>query len=481
MHWTPNTSSQAIRHRTAKWLLVAFCGLVALGLTITPAEILTTKILVTLCAGLLVLLLLWRGKTETLYLVAIASFAVGYRSVYVGQKSFFVPSELIAWMLALALLGQNARASRATFSALPKSILFLVAWCLAALAWTADALVHWDPVLAMIKLWILALPVFYATSRLIARLEQFQTIFRILILVSLYMSILAIVEFELPQIAEHFPWLFNMKLAVLDTQQGFVRSYMSFWGHPSGVIIVGWGMLAAVDEALHGKELRWKLLALGTIAVSIAVVYHAGQRTTWVGLTIALFVFVILSGNRWAVLFWLGLPVIGAFLPASFWRRSFSSLPFSSEFDVDTSNLKRLDRYKSALETVRENPLLGSGFGENLVHNEFLSFAAHAGLPAALAFIVFLAHLLVRLWRAYTLSILPAYRRYGRLFLALFITWLFDLNLHPVLGVPPLAAPYWFMLALAWQFSGLALGSGPLPTSSTEVSRDDNHCARPNF
>ena len=482
MHWILNTAFQSIRNRNTKWLLIACCILAALGLNaIIPAEILTTKALVVLCAGALMLWLLWHGKTEALYLVAIASFAVGHRSIYVGQKSFFVPSELIAWTLALVLLGQHALAGRAPFVPLPKPILFLVVWCLAALVWTPNVLVHWDPVLAMIKLWILALPVFYATANLIARLEQFQTIFRILILVALYMSVLEIVEFKLPEIAVHFPWFFNLKLAALDTQQGFVRSYMSFWGHPSGVIIVGWGILAAADEVFHGKEFLWKVLAIGTMALGIVTVYYAGQRVTWIGLAIALSVFVVLSKKRSAVLFLFCAPVIASLLPTNFWLRFFSALPFSSGFGVDTSNLNRLNRYKFALVKVKNNPLLGAGFGDDLVVNEFLSFAAHVGLPAAVAFIAFLVQLLIRLWRTYTLPFLSASKRYSRLFLALFITWLFDLNLHPVLGVPPLAAPYWFMLALAWQLTNLALKSGPLAGSSTEVSCDGNHCARPNL
>src|SRR5262249_1291396 len=201
-------------------------------------------------------------------------------------------SELIAWALALVLFGQNALAGRASFVPVPKSILFLVVWCLAALVWTPNVLVRWDPVLAMIKLWILALPVFYATANLITRLEQIKTIFRILILVALYMSVLDIAEFTLPGIAAHFPWFFNLKLALRDTQQGFVRSYMSFWGSPSGVIIIGWGILAAADEVFHGREFLWKLLAIGTIALGIVAVYFAGQRSTWIALAIALPVFV---------------------------------------------------------------------------------------------------------------------------------------------------------------------------------------------
>jgi hypothetical protein len=470
VHWILNIAFQAIRNRNAKWLLIAICILAMFGLnTIIPAEILTTKVLVALCAASMVLLLLWNGKTELLYLVAIATFAVGHRSIYVGQKSFFVPSELIAWALALVLLGQSVFAGRASFVSLPKSILFLVMWCLAALVWTPNVLARWDPVLAMIKLWILALPVFYATANLITRLEQFRTIFRILILVALYMSVLEIVEFTLPGIAAHFPWFFNLKLALRDTQQGFVRSYMTFWGNPSGVIIVGWGLLAAVDEVFHGKNFLWKIFAIGTIALGIVTVYYAGQRATWLGLATALLVFVVLSDKRSAVLLLICAPVITFFLSKNFWLRFFSSLPFSSGFRVDTSIIDRLHRYKIALVKVKNNPLLGAGFSDDLVHNEFLSFAAHVGLPAAVAFITFLAQLLVRLWRTYTLPFLSAFKRYSRLFLVLFITWLFDLNVHPVLGVPPLAAPYWFMLALAWQLPNLALKSGPLAGSSTEV------------
>jgi O-antigen ligase len=399
--------------------------------------------------------------------VAIASFGVGHRSIYVGQKSFFVPSELIAWALAIVLLGQNALAGRASSVSVPKSIVFLVVWCLGALVWTPNVLVRWDPVLAMIKLWILALPVFYATANLITRLEQFKTVFRILILVALYMSVMDITEVMLPGIAAHFPWFFNLEFAFRDTQQGFVRSLMSFWGSPSGVIIIGWGILAAADEIFHGQEFLWKLLAIGTIALGTVAVYLAGQRDTWGTLAIALPIFVVLSDKRSAVVLLFCVPIIASFLPTNFWRRVSSALPFSSGFRADTDNLKRLHLYESALEKVKSNPLLGAGYSDDLVHNEFLAFAAHVGLPAAIAFIAFLAELLIRLWQTYTRPSLRGSKRYGRVFLALFITWMFDLNLHPVLGHPHLAAPYWFMLALAWQLSNLALDSSPRAASTT--------------
>lgn len=456
-----NSAYQTIRGAGAKGFIVAGCVLAALALGILiPRDVLSPKMFLALAGGVVVLLLILRGNAAAwgaLYLVSIASFAVGYRSLYIGPTSFVVPAELIAWVLAVVILAQNALARKPSLFPVPKSILFLVVWCFAAFFWTPNILQRWDAALAMVKLWILALPVFYVTLNLITRLAQVQTILKLLMPVALVMSVLGIVEFVVPGVARLFPWFFDLQIAVLDTQQGFVRSYMSFWGNPIGVIIVGWGVMAALDELLHGQFLKWKILALVTMGLGLVMVYFAGQRATWLSLAIGLPLLMFLSGKRASLLLFF-LPAL-TLLPDNFWLRFYSALPFSQSFRSDTSILSRIDRYELAISEFQRNPLFGVGLGGDLAHNEFLAFAAHAGLFAALAFVVFLVQLLVRLWRTYAHAASPQVKRFSRLFLALFVTFLVDLNFHPALGVAPVAAPYWFMLALAWQVTNLGAGS----------------------
>lgn len=460
------------------WVVAAVCALAAAGMGILiTLGVLGPKLLIAIAGGFGVLLFVLRGSRtawSALYLIAIASFAAGHRSLYLGQATFFVPAELIAWVLASTIFIQNILERTSSPFPLPRALLFFVGWCALSVFWTPNVLQNWDDSLAMVKLWILALPVFYVTLNLITRPVQIQTVMRLLILVAVYMSVLGIVEFAFPGIAGRFPWFFNLRLALLDTQQGFTRSYLTFWGNPIGVIIVGWGVIAAIDELLHGSETRWKVLAVVAVILGLITIYNAGQRATWLSMIVGLTTMVLLSGKRAGLLLLL-LPAL-FFLPSAFWRRLTSALPFSPDFGADTSILSRLHRYQTALSETLSNPLLGVGLRAELAHNEFLAFAAHVGLPAMIAFIIFLLRMLLRVWQLYLHAAAPMVKRYSRLFVVLFATWLIDLNFHPALGVAPVAAPYWFMLALTWQLPNLAVGDAArtveTPGSSIGNSKD---------
>jgi O-Antigen ligase len=465
------------------WLVAALCALAAAGFGILiPMGILGPKLLIAFAGGLGILLFVLRGNREAwgaLYLIAIAGFAVGHRSLYIGQATFFVPSEIIAWILAGAILVQSILERTRSLFPLPKAILFLVGWCALSVFWTPNILGNWDDALAMVKLWILALPVFYVTLNVITRVAQVQTILRLLILAALYMSVLGIVEFGFPGIAGKFPWLFNLQLALLDTQEGFTRSYLSFWGNPIGVIIIGWGVLAAVDELFHGARGYWKAVAFAALILGLITVYIAGQRATWLSMIVGMSIMMLLSGKRAGILLLLA-PVL-TFLPAAFWRRFTSALPFSPDFGADTSILSRLHRYQTALSETSSNPLLGVGLRAELAHNEFLAFASHVGLPAMFAFIIFLVQLFARLSKGYRESASPLFKRCSRLFVALFATWLIDLNFHPALGVAPVAAPYWFMLALAWQLPNLAVAASMETTQPATVAVRNMRAKSPSY
>src|SRR4051812_3395654 len=89
-----NEFTRARANAGAQALIVAGCILAALALGILiPRELISPKILVALAGGVVMLLLLVRGNVATwgtLYLLAVASFALGYRSVYIGSSSFVV-------------------------------------------------------------------------------------------------------------------------------------------------------------------------------------------------------------------------------------------------------------------------------------------------------------------------------------------------------------------------------------------------------
>lgn len=455
-----------------RWFIVAvFLAVAAVMGPLIAVGVLEPKSLIVVLAGVSVGLFIVRSSDRALqgaYFLAIVAFAVGHRSLYVGISTFFVPAELIAWALFFLLIARSAVERRWLGGKLPWSLVFLVAWCLLGLTWTPDLIPGWDTAFSMLKLWVFALPAFVLTGGLIREVDHLKRILKTLILVALYISAMAIVEFSLPGVTKNFPWFFNAKLALIQTEQGFARSGFSFWGNPIAVIIIGWGMVTAFDELITGRSRIWKIIALAALATGVVALYISGQRASWISVPLGLAVLAFLSPKRRlgiGVLVALIAPAI--FLPASFWLRFTSILPSSSSYVVDSSLLGRLDRYRVAIDETLRYPLTGVGFDGSLVHNEFLAFAAHVGLPAMVAFIILLSTMGLRLVGLYRHPPSPEIRRFAALFLAMFVSWLVDLNFHPALGVAPITVPYWFMLSLGWYLPSLKSNDQILGTESS--------------
>lgn len=420
-------------------------------------ERLQLKGLVVVMGAMAVLPLVLLGGQDILrmvYLFAIASFGLGHRSVYVGQYSFFVPAELAAWLVCVVIIIRMLLERELPNIRLPKALLFLFIWCIFGLLTTPELALNYDAAFNMFKLWVVAVPIFIITAVLVTRMELVKQAINLVVLAALSMSILAIVEYWLPGVARTFPWLYDLRLENVETIEGFRRSYFTFWGNSIGVIVVGWGMLAAFDQILNGKSGVWRFTAAATLALGFLALYSSGQRASWIAVPAGLCVLAVLSGKSKALA--MVLVFIPMFLvPDSFWNRVEALVPGTTYFENDTSVGWRTERYQWALEQIAGHPLFGIGLGGGLTHNEFLAFAVRIGLPAMIAFIALIGSVFWKMWQASKNAISAADRRITALFLALMMTWLIDLNSHPVLGVAPIAVPYWFMIALAWRIPRL--------------------------
>lgn len=406
----------------------------------------------------------------TLY-AAVLLFALGHRSIYVGRWSFFVPSELIFWLMFLLLLRRTSLDHRPPTARVPRSLLFLTAWSLLGLAIAPSLLSRWDDVLSQSKLWLVGLPVFLVTSSLITKPRHVRHSTRLLIIVSLYMSVLAVVDYFLPAVTALVPAFFNPARRVFVTQD-FVRSALAFWGSPTGVILINWGILVALGELAHVQEHLWRRLAAATVVFGSITVYLVGQRATWIALPLGVFLLTLLSRNRSHLVVAIVIPAVLSILslPETFWSRFMSVLSvFPGRFSpvTDTSLQQHIDRALWALDAVRAHPLFGLGYGGWLVHNEFLAFGAYLGLPALLAFTSLFITVVGRLVQ-FRRQLSPTHepRRYTDLFLALAAVWFIDLSTQPVLGTPTKAIAFWFVLSMAWQIPNVDWGAYPNPDDS---------------
>jgi len=457
-------------------LLLATLGVGAL----IGSGLLSIKSIVLIVAGWLMAILFSRADDDQLRVglfAVVLLFAVGHRSIYVGRWTFFVPSELVLWLLFILLLGRAALEHRLPAAPVPRSLLLLTAWCLLALFLTPRVLSRWDDVLSQSKLWLIGLPVFLVTSSLITTPRHLQQSTRLLILVSLYMSVLAVVDFFFPTVTALLPAFFNPAHRVFVTRD-FVRSALAFWGSPTGIILVNWGILIALSELAHTKQHVWRVVSIATIAFGLLTVYIVGQRATWIALPIGMSLLALLTRNRSHLMMAILVPALLSVLslPEAFWSRFQSVLSiFPGRFATvaDTSLQQHIDRALWALEALREHPLFGLGYGGWLVHNEFLAFGAYLGLPALLAFawlFVTVIRRLIRL-RRQTHSV-EGTRHHTDVFLALAAVWFIDLCSQPVLGTPTKAIAFWFVLSLAWQIPNIAWGAHGISAMGEDGDND---------
>ena len=403
---------------------------------------------------------------------AVLLFALGHRSIYVGRWSFFVPSELIFWLMFLLLLRRTSLDHHPPTTRVPRSLLFLIAWSLLGLVLAPSLLSRWDDVLSQSKLWLVGLPVFLVTSSLITKPRHVRHTARLLILVSLYMSTLAVVDYFLPAVTALLPAFFNPARRVFVTRD-LVRSALAFWGSPTGVILINWGILVALGELAHAQEHLWHRLSVATVILGSVTVYIVGQRATWIALPLGVSLLALLSRNRSHLVVAVVIPALLSIvsLPEAFWSRFtsvLSLLPGRFSPVTDTSLQQHIDRALWALDAVRAHPLFGLGYGGWLVHNEFLAFGAYLGLPALLAFTWLFMTVVGRLVQfRRQLSPTQEPRRYADLFLALTAVWFIDLSTQPVLGTPTKAIAFWFVLSLAWQIPNVDWGAYHNPDGST--------------
>lgn len=383
--------------------------------------------------------------------LAVLSFALGHRSVYVGQWSFFIPSELLFWTLFLLFLSRAALYHRVLLPRIPSSVLVLFLWCLVGIARTPNVLSNWDGTLAWAKQWIVALPIFYVVGALITNRNHIQQAKILLGTVGVYIGALAVVERFVPQVIQALPGFFHAQRSLIITQDGFARSMYTFWGNPIGVILVNWAALILLHTALYAVNERVRWLTIAGTAVCALALYISGQRAGWLSFGVGVIVLGLTSGLRGLALVIVLIPFI-FLLPAKGWVRAETVLPGQLTLS-DTSLTWRINRWTEALQTIVKHPLLGAGLRGGLVHNEFLSFAARIGLPALIAFVVLLVDIYRRLLHLFWKSHNGEQRRAAQLFLILAATWLVDLNTHPALSHLPVTIPYWFLIALAWRAS----------------------------
>lgn len=456
----------ATNARTGIWVAFGtfWLSLVVTGLLINQG-FLSPKPMIALGVAILSIYLLLANDYSRwiLFCLGVFSISVGHRAIYVGHWSYFVPLQVILVMLwSTSFISHQKKPGYLRWTA---PVWLLIVWffsiSLAVNAWVRGG--DWDSILAWTSPLMIGLPAFAVSRRLVVSPHDLKVLLRVLLGVTVLMSILAIVEFVYPSVESILPWFYTGKLLV--AQDGFIRAPFSFWGYPAGAMIITWGMLIAYHDFFVGKDLTSRTLDVSVFFLGAVAVYLSGQRASWFALAISLTLLSFTLGGKariTAILLFISLGL----LSADFWIRAETLTHFVKTGNTgDTSILSRLARWEGAWDVIQREPLTGVGYGHGLAHNVFLDIGSTIGVLPALAFGAFVVNLFVRLIRVIRRAAVAEARYYGWLFLALAVIWLVQMSVETVFQSPAFAAAHWVMMAIAWQLPRIQFQSRTTETS----------------
>jgi len=410
-------------------------------------------------AGLVTLGLLTKGGNShwVLLHMGVASLLFGRRGVYLGQTTFVVPLQVIVGLLWSVSVANAIVLHEKIYVKLPALLTVFSGWAVLRAGVAIISGIHWDGVLAWTIPHVSGFFTFWVIGSIVKKETQLRAMLGMFLRLSLLVSLLGSFEFFFPSVARGvLPWFFDSSRVVSTT---FPRARFGFWGSPSAVIIVVWGMLIAYNRLFSTKELPWFdvcVLLFGAVAV-----YISGLRAAWIGL-LGGFTLLSWSLSKWAAVAWLG---IGAslftsnYLPDVFWNRLLT-IPTAvlTKTAADTSIASRFARWQWAWEAAREYPLEGIGYGHWQIHNSFLEVASKIGLIPALIFTVFFMQVLMRNLRTWRKGPTPEVRHYGLLFTAFGLTWIPQVATSTVFYNSLYSIMHWTVMALGWYLVDICRG-----------------------
>jgi hypothetical protein len=446
---------------------VAIVLALAIGLLVAK-NTLNEKIAVTAIAGIACLFVLLQGRRAywTLFCAGVATIALGHRGIYTDAETYFVPLQVIVWVLwAILLVESIARREKLSLK-IPLTLTFITIWgLLNGLAYIittppdqADEIVAW------MSPFLFGWAAFFVVGKFFKTDSQVARILTIMMWATAAMSVLAIIEYFFPSVAHLLPGVFT-KASFL-AQDGFQRAQFSFWGYPAAASLISWGAFITFDFIIHAKSPRIFVIGLAIFAVDLIAIFISGQRSSWIALPIGLIILNLDGKIRTAVITIALMLVALVFVPPSLWKRldTISNIVGGGKI-VDTSSQQRLDRWQSGLDVISKDPLTGGGYGGWLLHDAFLEIGAHLGVIPMVVFVIFLIQVIINILITRGIAT-PEARRYSLVFMALAVPWIIQMTVETDLQTPPFAAAQWVFLAIAWYLPDIFRNSAEVQTEA---------------
>ena len=322
-----------------------------------------------------------RDRVEQAALVALLGFA-GALQFSIAAADILLTVALVFWAATLVMHHERVRAPRMFVPLLAFGMLTLV-----------SALLSGDPIASLADSKQLVLLLIVPAVYDLARGARAKTVIQVVVTVGAASAAIGILQYGIFQYDN-----------LGQRPRGTLGHYMTYSGLLMLVICT-----ASARVLFETKERLWPALVMPALLVAVAVTF---TRSAWVGACTAVALLCLLKDFRLVAIVPLVIALFFGVAPARLTSR------FYSMFDPQNlSNRDRVAMLKAGAHIVRDHPI--AGVGPNMIervypqyreptavealvphlHNVPMQIAAERGLPALAVWIVFIAVIVLDLWR----------------------------------------------------------------------------------
>lgn len=412
------------------------------------------RLFVSLILGLVILIFLvfgHRSWSAGLY-VWIITFVLGYRTFHVTSVLQVHPSEILIWVLYLAIVLEKIFSRRRIQFSLPRiGTLFFVLGLLGILTAFASGRA-WDGILQEFKILFVAIPIFGVVRELLSQKKSWHRAITVLAVANLYIASLGLLEYFFPDFTTRLTPYFTPGQTGI-SWEGFTRASFSFWGNP--IVVASLVATVPLIFALwfEMRSILGKILIVLTAILSLLAIYVAGFRSYWLSAAFVVVTYFLSKRTKGGLLgFVLVILILGlliSFGPQDFQLRLNNFIEIAEKIP-DSSAGVRILRNEDAFSLILQSPLLGWGWGgSGWVHNDFLQIGANLGLPALILMIGWLLSTAWDLWQISNTKQDDALRNWGHALMVAVIVYPSIAVVGGIIALIQLSLPFWLVLALS--------------------------------
>lgn len=411
------------------------------------------KGLLFLVAGIWVFIfLIQKQYRRNLLVISILGFIVGWHGLNISPGFVIYPTELLIWFGFLIYL--LSRKNRRSDVRPPKPTFWEIALALLAVTGGFTALIYNHPLfndLAFLKSFLVFIPMLVLFRGWISNKQQIVFFARTLVYAGTIISILGLMERYIPAISTLFS---NFIPVSMETRYNFgFDSFVnlaafSFWGTP--VVSVLLVLFTGLAVFLPKPNIRWqKIIWFLTPPLLTLAIISTGYRSAWLGLIVVIVLGVVFNPGQslpWLVL---AIPVSFVLFSSAFIDR-LKTVFYLPAFQ-DPTFITRYSALQNGLQTIKDNLLLGVGWGSPTTFNDWVNLGVAIGGIGLMVFAIWYGLLLINLLK-YARKTMEK----DNYFLCMsFFTALGGYSIAMFSGamsqVFPIMTGFWFIFCLGWR------------------------------